>query len=200
MGTRDKRVDAYIRRAAPFARPILEQLREAVHEGAPKVTENIKWGMPSFELGGLFCGMAAFKAHATFWCRNGSRIAADLARAGLGQRDAMGHFGRLGSLEDLPPRRTLVALVRRAASAAPAAPAPRARTKPAPRTPADLTAALARNAKAHATYAAFPPGKRRDYVEWITEARAAATRARRVASSVEWMAEGKSRNWKYERR
>lgn len=199
MGERDKRVDAYIRRAAPFARPILEHLREVVHDGAPQVTENIKWGMPSFELDGLFCGMAAFKTHATFWFKDPAFIETELAKAGAGQRDAMGHFGRLAAVSDLPPRRTLVSVVRRAASAPKAAPAARPRPKPAPRTPAALAAALQKNAKARATYSAFPPGKRRDYVEWIQEAKTDATRARRIATAIEWLAEGKSRNWKYER-
>ena len=199
MGQRDKRVDAYIRKAAPFARPILEHIREVVHAGAPRVTENIKWGMPSFELDGLFCGMAAFKAHATFWFKDPAFIEAELVKAGAGQRDAMGHFGRLTAVSDLPPRRTLAALVRRAAAAPRAAPAARPRKKPAPRTPAALSAALRKNAKARATFEAFPPGKRRDYCEWIEEAKTEATRARRVATSVEWLAQGKSRNWKYER-
>lgn len=202
MGERDKRVDAYIARRAPFARPILEHLREVVHAGAPAVRENIKWGMPSFELGGLFCSMAAFKTHVTFGFWNTAPFKAALRRAGLGGRDAMGHAGRIQSLADLPSRRVLVALVREAAAIQAKAPAKRAPTSPRPplRTPADLSAALRAEPGAAAQFKAFSPGKRRDYIEWITEAKSAATREKRLATAVEWIAEGKSRNWKYERR
>lgn len=201
MGERDKRVDAYIRKSAPFARPILEHLRDVVHSGAPSVAENIKWGMPSFELDGLFCSMAAFKAHVTFGFWNTAPFKSAMRRAGLGARDAMGHAGRIRSLDDLPGKRVLVALIREAAAIQAASPAKRPATKPRPalRTPADLAAALRAEPDAAAHFKAFSPGKRRDYIEWITEAKTAATRDKRLATALEWIAEGKSRNWKYEK-
>lgn len=202
MGARDERVDAYIRKSAPFARPILEHLREAVHAAVPDVTERIKWGMPSLELNGFFCHLAAFKAHVSFGFWATEPLADLLAEAGVGKSDAMGHFGRITALSDLPSKRALAKLIRGAAAIRRQTPGRivKAESRPVPRMPADFTAALQRNAAARRVYAGFPPGKRRDYLEWILEAKTPATRARRIATAVEWLAEGKSRNWKYERR
>jgi uncharacterized protein YdeI (YjbR/CyaY-like superfamily) len=190
----DPRVDAYIARHAEFARPILEHLRRVVHEAAPEAAETIKWGMPHFTVSGrILAGMAAFKAHTTFSLPG--------VRTPGSNEPAMGHFGRLTRIADLPPDEELIALVRQAAEAAAAGPRPRAKAspKPAAETPADLRAALDAVPAAAAAFEAFPPGGRRDYVDWIEEAKRPETRARRIAQAVEWMAEGKRRNWKYER-
>jgi len=195
MARRDPRVDSYIARAAPFARPILEHLRELVHRGDPAITETIKWGMPSFEHGGIVCHMAAFKAHVAFGFWRG-----DLVGATGKEKEAMGQFGRIVTLDDLPADRTVVALVKKAAAlneqGVPKATKPK-RPKPELPVPEDLAAALGKNAKARTTFEGFPPSHRREYVEWITEAKTDATRARRVATTLEWLAEGKPRNWKY---
>ncbi|MEA3049729.1 MAG: hypothetical protein QOG84_1565 [Sphingomonadales bacterium] len=193
----DPRIDAYIARQADFARPILKHLRRIVREAAPDVEETIKWSMPHFTYKGrLFAGMAAFKAHATFglWQAN-----ALLGETGS-ERDAMGQFGRLTSIADLPRETELKALIRRAASIAAAGPKPRPKKPPKPElaTPDDLRAALDAEPKAAATFDAFPPSCRREYVEWVTEAKRPETRAKRLAQTVEWLAEGKRRNWKYE--
>jgi len=196
MARRDPRVTAYIGRAAPFARPILRHLRAVVHEACPEVEEALKWGMPAFLHHGLLCGMAAFKAHATFGLWRSQEV------LGVqGDRDAMGSYGRITAVADLPARRTLLAQVRKAATVNEAGPrrvAPR-RRKPAPVTPPDLRAALSRNARAKAAWERFPPGHRREYIEWITEAKQPETRARRLATTVAWVAQGKGRNWKYQR-
>lgn len=196
-GHRDPRIDRYINAAAPFAQPILRHLRELVHEACPDVEESVKWGMPFFVHHGNLCFMAAFTAHAGFGFWRGG---AALGGSSAAKPGAMGQFGRLTSVRDLPGRRTLVAAVRRAAqlneAGKPAAPA--RRRKPAPRTPADLQAALRRAAKASATWKALAPSHRREYVEWITEAKRPETRRRRVATAVGWLAAGKRRNWKYE--
>ena len=193
----DPRVDDYIARQADFARPILAQLREAVHAACPDCAETLKWGMPTFMYeGGILASMAAFKAHATFGFWRGSLVVGDTAE----QKGAMGQFGRLESVEDLPPRDVLEALVRKAMALADAGvkPARGRQKKPPAEVPDDLRAALDGNAKAAATFEAFPPSCRREYVDWVTEAKREETRARRVAQAVEWMAEGKRRNWKYE--
>jgi uncharacterized protein YdeI (YjbR/CyaY-like superfamily) len=195
--TTDPRIDAYIARQADFARPILEHLRRIVREAAPEVEETIKWSMPHFTYKGrLFAGIAAFKAHATFglWQAN-----AVLGETGS-ERDAMGQFGRLSSIADLPPEAELKALIARAASVAAAGPKPRPKKPPKPElpTPDDLRAALDAEPKAAATFDAFPPSCRREYVEWVTEAKRPETRAKRLAQTVEWLAKGKRRNWKYE--
>jgi uncharacterized protein YdeI (YjbR/CyaY-like superfamily) len=197
MGKRDPRVDQYIAKSAEFAKPILRSLRETVHDACPDVEEGMKWSMPHFLYKGMMCGMAAFKEHATFGFWKGSLVVGDAAKD-----DAMGHLGRITSVSDLPPKKTLTAYIKKAAalndSGVKVARAPK--RAPAPvRVPADLTAALKKNKKAQATFEGFPPGQRREYVDWIVEAKTDETRARRLAQAVEWMAEGKKRNWKYER-
>lgn len=199
MPTTDPRVDAYVAAAPEFARPILAHLRAVVHAGCPQVVETIKWRMPAFEHKGPLAGMAAFKAHAVFGLWKHELLVGDDARA----RQAMGSFGCLRTLADLPPRRELVALVRRAAKLNDeGVKAPRRKTRPRRAVPLhpDFKAALARNAKARATLEGFAPSHRAEYVEWVAEAKRDETRARRIAQAVEWLAQGKHRNWKYERR
>lgn len=198
MGTRDPRVDAYIAKSAGFARPILEHLREVVHGACPEAEETLKWGMPTFVHEGILCHMAAFKAHCAFGFHKSALLFDDMPK----QKEAMGNMGRIASLADLPPKKELVRLVKAARKLnVEGVAAPRTKTVPKPpvEPPADLLAALASNAKARATFEGFPPSRRREYVEWITEAKKDATRQRRLAQAVERMAEGKSRNWKYER-
>jgi len=199
MPTRDPRVDAYIARAAPFARPVLTHLRAVVHAAVPGVEETIKWGMPHFMHGGILCGLAAFKAHCAFHVRGAEDLLGDDARG-----DAMGQFGRITALADLPPKATLARILKAAAARnearakAPRAPKKRA-PKPEAKVPPDLAAAIEGNTRARTTFQALGPSRRREYVEWIVEAKGADTRARRLAQAIAWMAEGKSRNWKYER-
>lgn len=194
---RDPRIDAYIERAAPFAQPILRHVRALVHEACPEVEESIKWGMPSFShAGGILCGMAAFKRHASFGFWKHALV------VGEGEpRDGMGSYGKLASLQDLPPDKTLLAHLRKAMQlneAGVKSPVRKAAPKPSPDTPADLAAALAGNKAAQATFDAFPPSCRREYIEWIVEAKRAETRTKRLAQAIAWMAAGKRRNWKYE--
>lgn len=195
---RDPRIDAYIERAAPFAQPILQHVRALVHEACPVVEETIKWGMPTFvHAGAILCGMAAFKQHASFGFWKHALV------VGEGEpRDGMGSYGKLLSVADLPSKRTLLAHLRRAMAlneAGGKSPARKSAPKPPPDTPAELTEALAQAPAAKAAFDAFPPGCRREYIEWIVEAKRAETRSRRVAEAVAWIAEGKRRNWKYER-
>ena len=196
--SRDARVDAYIARQADFARPILAHIRRVLHAAGPELEETIKWGMPHFAYKGrLFAAMAAFKAHGIFALPHARGV---LGESGA-EREAMGQFGRLTSVADLPPEDELAEIVRRAAAAAEAAPKPRPKArKPEVETPDDLRAALASNPAAEATFDGFPPSCRREYSAWIVEAKRPETRAKRIAQAVEWMAEGKRRHWKYEKR
>lgn len=197
MGTRDPRVDAYIAKAAEFARPILEHIREAVHAGCPDVEETMKWNMPHFMHHGMMCGMASFKEHCTFGFWKGALVV-DTGEQRLAS--AMGQFGGIRTLKDLPSKRVLTGYVKKAAKlneeGVKAPRAQKARAKPLA-APDDLTGALKRNRKALATFEAFPPSHRREYIEWITEAKRDDTRQRRIAQAVEWIAEGRHRNWKY---
>ncbi len=194
--SRDPRIDAYIADAAPFAKPILQHLRKLVHAGCPGVEETIKWKHPSFSYQGLLCGMAAFKEHCAFgfWKH-------ELVVGKAGSRDAMGSLGRLTSLDDLPSDATLIGYVKKAAALNEGgAKVERKVTAPKPpvRVPSDLTTALNEHATARRCFDAFSPSHRREYVEWITEAKTDATRQKRLATAVEWIADGKGRNWKYE--
>ena len=196
--SRDPRVDAYIARKAEFARPILEHVRERVHAVVPEVEETLKWSAPSFTLDGkILLMMAAFKAHAAlnFW--RGQELRGEEANA-----DAMGQFGKLQSVNDLPPDEELDALVRQAAELTKTAPAPRKmkhEPKPLAEMHPDFAAALEANRQAKAVLDGFSPSARRDYVDWIAEAKQESTRAKRIATAVEWLAEGKRRHWKYEK-
>jgi uncharacterized protein YdeI (YjbR/CyaY-like superfamily) len=197
MAATDPRIDAYIAAQADFARPILEHLRRVVHEAAPEAEETIKWGMPHFTVGGrILSGMGAFKAHVTF----GFGMGKEVLGATEWEGKAMGQFGRLTSVADLPAEEVLKGMIRRAAEAAAAGPKPRPKKPPKPEAavPDDLAAALASNPAAQATFDAFPPSCRREYVDWVTEAKRPETRAKRLVQAVAWMAEGKRRNWKYE--
>jgi len=190
----DPRVDAYIAKAQPFAKPILGHIRGLVHKAVPGVTETMKWSFPHFEYKGMLCSMAAFKGHCAlnFW--NGSILAGDQKAA-----DAMGQFGRLTTVQDLPSNAVLASLVKKAAALNDAGIKPkRAITAKKPiKAPAYMLAAIRKNRKAQATYDAFSPSARRDYIEWVTEAKSDATRDRRLETTVQWLSEGKSRNWKY---
>jgi len=203
MGTRDPRVDAYIAKSADFAQPVLAYLRETVHAACPEVEEDIKWSMPFFTWRGNLCHFAAFKAHCAFGFWRGEEI---VELASERSDEAMGSFGRIASLADLPPRRELTGFVKAAMKRNESRQAPgraKAALQPAPKpaldTPDDLSRALKTNAQAKSTFDAFGPSARREYIEWIVEAKRAGTRAARLATAIEWMSEGKSRNWKYQR-
>ena len=195
----DPRVDAYIAKAAPFAQPILAHLRAAVHRALPDAEEGIKWGMPHFMLGGKnVCGMSAFKAHCAFVVHGEGRVGGD-EEADAG----MGAYGKIASLAELPSdaeiERAVLAAAERVRSGGSALSAkPKRVPKADIPVPDDLAAELAKVPAAEATFTGFAPSHRREYLEWITEAKRPETRARRIAQTVEWCAEGKRRNWKYE--
>ena len=193
---KDPRVDDYIAGKADFARPILNHIRDLVHATCPEVEEGIKWGVPAFSYKGRpLAGMAAFKAHATLGFWNATDVHGDDAKAG-----AMGDFGRITSLADLPDEQAFAAIVRKAMAFidSGAKPVRQPAVRPQPEMPDDLAAALAANAAAQASFDGFPPSARREYMEWVIEAKRPETRVKRIAQAVEWMAEGKRRNWKYE--
>jgi len=195
--SRDPRVDAYIEGRADFARPILNHIRTAIHAACPQVEEGIKWGVPAFSYKSRpLAGMAAFKAHATLGFWNSNDVRGDDAKAG-----AMGDFGRLTSLADLPDDSALAGIIRAGMAFidSGAKPTRQPSVRPEPQMPDRVATALAANSAAQASFDRFPPSCRREYLEWIIEAKRPETRARRIGQAVEWMAEGKKRNWKYEK-
>ena len=197
MPTTDPRVDAYIAKAAPFAQPILRHLRARVRRAAPEAEETIKWGMPHFMVAGKnVAGFAAFKAHCAF-------VIHGEGRQGEPEGEGMGGYGKIASLADLPDDRELEDKLREAAQrVAISGTALKPKAKKPPKAeiamPGDFAAALAAQPQARASFDGFSRAQRRDYLEWITEAKQAATREKRIAQAVEWLAEGKRRNWKYE--
>jgi uncharacterized protein YdeI (YjbR/CyaY-like superfamily) len=201
MGTRDPRIDAYIAKQKDFARPILTHIREVVHAACPEVEETLKWSSPHFMYrDSMMCGMAGFKEHAIFGFWKGKLIEGVSPNRNNGG-EAMGNFGKLTSVKDLPSRTVMTKLIKQAMKLNDegiTVARPKKAPKPDAKVPPALKAALAKNKKAATHFAAFPPSHRREYVEWITGAKRDETKAKRVAQAVEWIAEGKGRNWKYQ--
>jgi len=200
MPTLDPRIDAYIVKSAEFAQPILEHLRAVVHAACPDVEETMKWSFPHFQYNGMLCSMASFKAHCAFGFWKGELL---VAEADAKTQEAMGQFGRITAIKDLPSKKTLESYIKKAMKLNDDGVKAPARVKPAaPRelvVPEYLTAALAQQQPALDHFNAFSTSKKRDYVEWMEEAKTEATRLRRLEQAVEWIAEGKARNWKYEK-
>jgi len=200
MKNTDPRIDAYISKSADFAKPIMLHLRTLVHKACPQVEEGMKWSFPHFMYKGkILCSMASFKQHCTFgfWRR-------DLQLAAKGNKNsepAMGQFGRITRLADLPNEKLLLTSIKQAMRLQDTGAKPPAKARPKTKTklkiPNYFVAALKRNKHALATFENFSYTNKKDYLEWITEAKTGETRAKRLATAVEWMAEGKIRNWKY---
>jgi uncharacterized protein YdeI (YjbR/CyaY-like superfamily) len=207
MAKTDQKVDAYIAKSQPFAQPVLTHLRELMHKGCPGVEETIKWSHPFFEYrGAIMAHMAAFKNHCSFgfW---GEEIGSVLRKAGAVQDGGMGSLGKIGSVKDLQSDKAMLGWIREAskfiesgnytspiAARRKVVKAPKA----VPEAPPEFSNALKKNKKAASIFAAFSPSCKREYVEWIAEAKRPETRDQRIQTAVEWIAEGKQRNWKYQ--
>ncbi len=194
----DKRIDAYIAKAAPFAKPLLKFVREAAHSASPDIEETLKWGHPTFMHHGILGGMAAFKEHASIGFWKGSLI---LDAKGSRADEGFGSMGKLTSLKELPSKKVLIGYFKKAMElneSGTTVAKPKSQPKPPPKTPPYFLAALKKNKKALAVYEAFSPSMKREYVEWLGEAKTDATRDRRMETAVTWIGEGKKRNWKYE--
>lgn len=204
MGKKDKKIDAYIQKAQPFAQPILKHFRELVHKTCPDAEEKIKWSFPHFDYKGeMMCSMASFKQHCAigFWK---AALMKDKSLAETAKSEvAMGHLGRITSFKDLPPDKVLGGYIKEAMKLNDEGVKLPAKPKAAPKpvvVPPELTAALKRNKTAKETFEAFSNSHKREYIEWITEAKTEATKEKRIEQAIEMMSEGKSRNWKYEKK
>lgn len=207
MENYNSKIDAYIENARPFAQPILNHLRELAHNGCPDVQETIKWGMPFFEhRGEIVCCMAAFKKHCRFgfW---GKEIRVVLREAKVSGTDKSGWFDRITRVEDLPSDKQMLDFVRQAAALIESGnqTSPMAgrnkksfAKKSAAKMTIEFSAALKKNKKAATQFAAFSPGYKREYIEWIAEAKRPETRDKRIAAAIDWISKGKQRNWKYQ--
>ena len=200
MGKRDPRIDAYIAGAADFAKPILAHLRTVVHSVSPDIDETMKWSFPHFEYKGILCSMASFKKHCALGFWKASLI---LDENGRSAEQAMGQFGRITSIDELPSDKILTGYIRKAmelnATGVKAPPRAKLTKQKNVVMPTELTSALKKNRKALAAFDGFSPSKRKEYAEWIGEAKSDATRDRRVEQAIQWISEGKGRNWKYEK-
>ncbi len=198
MGSRDKRIDAYIEKSAEFARPILEHLRAIVHDACPDVEETMKWSFPHFMHHGILCSMASFKQHCAF----GFWKAKQMGELSGNPDTAMGDFGRITKIKDLPTKSELKRLIKQAMTlntepVPAAAPKPKRAAKPELLAPEAFLKALNKSKKAKTTFDNFSPSHRREYVEWILEAKREETAKKRIEASIEMLSEGKPRHWKY---
>jgi len=202
MGKKHSGVDAYIAKSADFAKPILNHLRALVHAGCPDVEEELKWSFPHFTYKGMFCSMAAFKEHCAFGFWKGQLLFAGNPKAMKAAEEAMGYFGRIASLTDLPKDKVILGYLKEAIRLndegiqKPAA--PKSNEKKELVIPDCLIQALKQNKKAQEVFDGFSYSHKKEYVEWITEAKTEATQQKRLATTLEWLVEGKSRHWKYQ--
>lgn len=193
-------VDDYIQKAQPYAQPIIIHLRKLVHKACPTVEEKIKWGMPSFEYKGLMCGFAAFKNHCTFGFWKASLMKDPMLMENAKSEVAMGHLGRITSLKDLPSDAKIIGYIKEAMKLNDEGVKvlkPKTTIKKELTIPNDILIFIKKNKKAFLFFEAFSTSNKRDYIEWITEAKTDATREKRLTQAIEWIAEGKPRNWKY---
>jgi len=202
--SRDPRVDAYIAKSAQFAQPILNHLRELVHKVCPDVEETMKWSFPNFDYkGSILCNMAAFKQHCAFGFFKASLMNDPHGLLHAEGKTAFGQLGQVKDVKDLPKDKLLKEYIQQAmklneAGVKLSPKKPKVKVQE-PDEPEYLTKALKKNIAAQQTFASFPPGKRKEYIEWLEEAKTEATREKRLATAIEWISEGKSRNWKYQK-
>ncbi len=200
----DKRVDAYIAKSPEYAKPILKHLRKLVHTACPEVEETIKWGFASFDYKGPFCTMAAFKAHCVFGFWKTALLNDPKGVLSEKKDEAMGSLGRITSIKDLPSDKVIIGFIKAAKKlnddGVKLPPRKKETAKKDLIIPDYMIKTLKKDKKAFAAFEAFSPSHKREYVEWITEAKTDETRNKRIATMLEWLAEGKSRNWKYQRK
>jgi uncharacterized protein YdeI (YjbR/CyaY-like superfamily) len=197
-------VDAYIEEAAPFAKPILKRLREWMHKADPEIVETMKWSCPHFELNGLVSSLAAFKEHVRFGYWRGMQVTGEtniMERMGQTEMAA----AKIKDVKELPSESLIIKWTRKAielnrdgVKGGPMVNRAKKPPKPKLAPPSDLHLALQKNAKARKVFDGFPPSAQRDYIEWISQAKQETTRQRRLEQAIEWLSEGKRRNWKYE--
>jgi uncharacterized protein YdeI (YjbR/CyaY-like superfamily) len=200
MNKQDPRIDAYIAKAAPFAQAILQHIRKLVHKACPDITETMKWSFPHFEYKGVVCSMAAFKQHCAFGFWKASIMKDPNKIMQIKDRGAMGHFDRITTVKDLPADKIMIAYIKEAVQLNENGIKLPAKTKTTQKeivVPADIIAALKKNSKAKKVFEAFSPSHQKEYIEWITEAKTEPTRIKRLNTMLEWLEEGKDRNWKY---
>jgi len=205
MGAKDKRIDAYIAKSQDFAKPIMEHIRKLIHKNCPEVTETLKWGMPALEYKGPFMGFAAFKKHFALFFWKGAIMKDSNVLMGKNTKGSMGNLGRVESMEDLPKDSVLARWIKEAKKLNDDGIKINKKEKPKHerkeyKMPAYFQRELNKNKKAKQVFEGFPSSHKREYLEWIIEAKTEGTRNKRMATAIEWITEGKSRNWKYQKK
>jgi len=199
MSIPDPRIDAYINKAAPFAQPILRHIRRLVHKACPGVEETVKWGFPHFDYKGMMISTAAFKAHCTLNIYKARLI--DGLETDPEVENAMGQFGRITTISDLPGDETLLGYFREARRLndenIKLPQIVKEKNSKELVVPECLLQALKENPLAAETWDKFAYSHRKEYVNWINEAKTEATRDKRLLTTIEWLAEGKTQMWKY---
>jgi uncharacterized protein YdeI (YjbR/CyaY-like superfamily) len=202
MPTTDPRIDKYIDKSADYAKPILRHLRELVHRACPQVSETMKWSFPHFEYKGILCSMAAYKKHCSFGFWKAALMDDSEQYLNRIGNTGMGHFDRITNLNDLPKDKVMIAYIKEAVKLnendIKLPPRPKSSVKEMP-IPKELAAAFKKNKKAATNFENFPPSHRKDYIQWVAEAKTDTTRSKRIETAIEWISEGKGRNWKYDR-
>ncbi len=200
MATKSKAIDQYIGKSQEFAKPVLLHFRELVHKVCPDVEEKIKWSFPHFDYKGqMLCSMAAFKNHCAIGFWKASLIDEKLVEKAKTE-EAMGHLGKVTALKDLPSDKILTAYIKagmKLNEAGISVKKPAAAVKKEIVIHPALSTAIKKNKKAGVTWQKFSDAHKREYTEWINEAKTDVTRNRRIDTTIEWLSEGKSRNWKY---
>lgn len=203
MSEKDSRVDTYIEKAAPFAKPILIKLRKLIFQACPDVEETIKWSFPNYEVhGSMLCSMAAFKEHCAFGFWKASLLTDTAGILKLAERNSMGHLDKLTSVKDIPSEKTIISYLKEAALLNKnnvKVPRVKAAPKKELPPPGELTKAFKKNKRAALNFDAFSPSQKREYIEWINEAKTEETKNKRIETTIEWSEEGKTRNWKYKK-
>ena len=201
MGKKDKRIDAYIDKASAFAKPVLNHLRQLIHKACPETEETMKWSFPHFDYKEeIMCSMAAFKQHCAFGFWKASLMKDPKLMLNAKSEVAMGHMGRITSLKDLPSDKTIIGYIKEAMKLNDEGiknQKPKSKIQKTIEAPDYFLKAIKKNKKAWATFEKFSPSNKKDYVEWIVEAKTDETLNKRMKQAIDWMAEGKPRNWKY---
>lgn len=204
MGKKDNRVDAYISKSADFAKPILNHIRATVHKACPEIEETIKWGFPHFDYNGILCSMAAFKHHSAFIFWKASLMKDPEKILDVNRENAMGHFGKIVSVKNLPSEKIFIQYIKEAAKLndndVKLPQKHKTKEKKVLIVPDYFKKELKKNKTAHKTFEEFSYSNQKEYVEWITEAKTEETRKKRITSALEWLSDGKVRNWKYVKR
>ncbi|MCD6012989.1 MAG: hypothetical protein K0Q79_2851 [Flavipsychrobacter sp.] len=204
MGKKDARIDAYIAKSADFAKPIMTHLRELIHAACPDVEETWKWSFPHFMYGGaILCSMASFKEHCAFGFWKAALMQDTDNALQIKDREAMGNLGRIQNLKDLPKDGVMKKYIKTAMKLndagvkLPPKSKATAREKSTWEPPGYFVKALKKNKQAERVFNEFSYSKKKEYIEWFEEAKTEATKEKRMAQALEWIAEGKQRHWKY---